>query len=209
MIVLGALVLPRSGLGDTWVLRLEAATTDYSSEAFSSVLIGNDRLELDGGNGYAAALEYRLDRHFGLELSFGRVELDARWRRLEFRAPPPGETAPVPVITDSDSGDLALQPLALAAYYHPLRSDRFDLFLGPQVAWIDYELGLRGPPSRDPEWALGAKLGVEVALGRSPWSVGLAVRHLEIQHEGAERDLYTGIGMQLVSAHMTYRMGRD
>ena len=190
-----------------WLLRLEGATTNYSEETFSSYSVAYDRFVLDGGNGLGVATELLLSERLGLELSFGRVGLNAHWERFEYRPDPLNPTVPVAVQTDSDSGNFTLQPLAFSVYWHPFHSQRFDLYVGPQLAWVDYDVGLHGPPDRSAEWALGGKIGAEVRLGHSPWSAGVAFRYLDIQHEGEERDQYTGIGLPLASAVLTYRIG--
>ncbi|MBZ0089974.1 MAG: hypothetical protein K8H90_06320, partial [Thermoanaerobaculia bacterium] len=143
----------------------------------------------------------------GLELSWSEVRLDADWRRVWYRPDPLDPTVIRAVTVAEDSGDFTLRPLAFAVLWHPLRAGRFDLAVGPQVAWVDYTVGVEGAPDRDAEWAFGAKLAADLRLGNTPWSVGLALRYLEIQHDGSERDLYTGIGLPLVSANLGYRFG--
>ncbi len=192
-----------------WVLRLEGMRTDYSRETFSGFSTGYRRLELDGGRGFGIAAEVRVGRQFGLELSASRVDLDAESRRVEYGPNPVPGGPPIATTTASDSGDFTLLPLAVAAYWHPLHGRRVDLYLGPQIARVDFELGVDGPPRREAEWALGAKVGAEVALGRSPWSAGVALRYLETDHDGVERDPYTGIGIRLVSVVVAYRIGQS
>jgi hypothetical protein len=199
---------PAEAAGRTWLLRAEGGSAHYSREAFSSTSLSSQRLELDGGDGIGLAAECLVSSRIGLELSLSRIGLDAQYRRVETRPDPADPTRPQEVTVASDSGDFTLLPVAFGAYWHPLRSSRFDLYVGPQLAWVDYDLGLSGPPSRAAEWAFGGKLGVEARLGQSPWSAGVAFRYLDIQHEGLEHDLYTGIGLQVLSLGVSYRIGR-
>ncbi len=198
---------PLRAQGD-WTLTLSAGATNYSKETFSSSGLGFDRLELDGGTELGLAAEYRIGERLGLELSYSQVTLDAKWQRAEVRPDPADPAVIRPVTVAEDSGDFTLQPLSFALLWHPIRAGRFDLSVGPEIAWVDYSVGVDGAPERDAEWAIGAKLAAGVRLGDSPWSAGLALRWLEIQHEGEERDLYTGIGLPIVAANLTYRFRR-
>jgi hypothetical protein len=198
---LGLLVLstPIRAAG-SWVVRVEGGTTDYSSRTFSSYLRGSTELSLDGGKGFGVAAEYRPGPRTGIELSLSRIDLDADSRQVEFH--------PNPIPIASDSGTFSLRPVAVTFLFHPLRQDRLDFYLGPQLAWVDFQTDLSGLPDREAELAYGGKLGLELALGNSPWSAGVTYRYLDTQHEGVERDQYTGIRINLVSAALSYRVGR-
>jgi hypothetical protein len=190
---------------EPWILRVEGGTADYSRQSFSGYSTGYTELSLDGGKAFSLAGEYRTSPRTGLELSLSSIDLDARWRQVEIR---PVSFNPV-VLREftiaSDSGTFSLRPLALTFLFHPLRQGRLDFYVGPQIAWVDFHIDLEGPPERDDELAFGGKLGLELALGRSPWSAGVVYRFLETQHEGIERDQYTGIGVHLVSGVLSYR----
>lgn len=192
----------------TWALRLEAGSTDYSRRTFSGHSRGYSELSLDGGNGFSLAAEYRRSPLVGVELSFSSVNLDAEWREVEIRPISFNPTVLREFTIASDDGTFSLRPLAVTLLFHPLRSGRFDFYVGPQLAWVDFDAGLEGPPRRDDEWAFGGKAGLEVDLGSSPWSAGLTYRYFETQHEGMERDQYTGIGIHLVAAVLGYKLGR-
>lgn len=188
-----------------WELRLEAGSTDYSRRTISSHSLGYSELSLDGGNGFSLAAEYRPRPRVGFELSFSSINLDAEWRQVEIRPVSFNPTVLREFTIASDEGTFSLRPLAVTLLFHPLRSGRFDFYVGPQLAWVDFDAGLEGPPRRDDEWAFGGKAGFEVGLGSSPWSAGLTYRYFETQHEGTERDQYTGIGIHLVSAVLGYK----
>jgi hypothetical protein len=207
--LLGLLALSTASHAETgpWVLRVEGGTTDYSSRTFSGFLSGHTELSLDGGRGFGVAGEYRLGPRTGVELSLSTIDLDAEWRQVEIRLVSTNPTVLREVTVASDSGRFSLRPLALAFLFHPLRQNRLDFYVGPQVAWVDFKVGLNGPSDRDAELALGGKLGLELALGNSPWSAGVTYRYLDTQHEGVERDQYTGIRINLISAALSYRVG--
>jgi hypothetical protein len=193
---------------EPWALRLEAGVTDYSRRTLSSHSSGYSELSLDGDNGFSLAAEYRHSSRVGLELSFSSVNLDAQWRQVEIRPVSFNPTVLREFTVASADGTFSLRPLAVTLLLHPLRSGRFDFYVGPQLAWVDFDIGLEGPPRREDEWAFGGKAGLEVDLGSSPWSAGLTYRYFETQHQGTERDQYTGIGIHWVSGVLGYKLGR-
>ncbi|MES1245641.1 MAG: outer membrane beta-barrel protein [Acidobacteriota bacterium] len=203
LLALGAIPCRAAG---PWTIRVEGGTTDYSSETFSSYQSDTSRLRLDGGQGFGVAAEYRPSLRIGVELSLSRIDLDADWRQTQLRLVSTNPTVLREVTVASDSGTLSLRPLAVAFLFH-LSPDRLDFYLGPQVSWVDYQIDVNGPPDRDAEFSYGGKVGLELALGESPWSVGASYRYLEVQHEGMERDQYTGIQLNLISAALSYRIG--
>jgi Outer membrane protein beta-barrel domain len=209
-VLLGLLALSTASPAATgpWLLRVEAGTTDYSKQTFSAYSFGHTELSLDGGSGFGIAGEYRLSPRAGIELSLSSIDLDADWRQAEIRLVSTNPTVLRAVTIASDSGSFSLRPLAVTFLLHPLRENRLDFYVGPQLAWVEFDMGLQGPPNREGELAFGGKLGLDLALGNSPWSAGVVYKFLDIQHEGVERDQYTGIGINLVSAVLSYRVGR-
>lgn len=201
-----ALSVPSRAAGP-WILKVEGGTTGYSSQTFSGYMSGSSELSLDGGKDLGIAGEYRLGPRTGVELSLSTIDLDADWRETEIRLVSVNPTVLRTVTVASDSGSFSLRPLAATFLFHPLPDHRLDFYLGPQVAWVDFKTDLNGPPNRDSELAYGGKLGLELAIGDSPWSVGASYRYLDTQHEGVERDQYTGIRLSLISAALSYRMG--
>lgn len=204
----GLLLLNTAAHAQTgWTLRVEGGTTDYSSRTFSSSLSGFSELTLDGGTGFGVAGEYHISPRTGIELSLSRIDLDADWRTVLIRLVSTNPNVFREETIASDSGSLTLRPLAATFLFHPLQHDRLDFYLGPQLAWVDFQKDLNGPPDRDSEFAWGAKAGLELALGGSPWSVGVTYRYLDTQHEGVEHDQYRGIQLNLVSAVLSYKVG--
>lgn len=198
--LLGLLALSTPGrAAGPWTVRVEAGTTDYSSQTFTGVLASSTELALDGGQSFGVAAEYRPSPRTGFELSLSTIDLDADWRQVENR--------PNPRTLASDSGTFSLRPLSAAFLFHPSRG-RLDFYLGPQLSWVDFQVDVNGPPDRDPELAYGAKAGLDLALGNSPWSIGASYRYLDVQHAGVERDQYKGIRLNLISAALSYRFGR-
>ena len=208
LVLLLAPVATAPAAASSWTLRAEGGLADYSRQSFSSHAFGYTELTLDGDMAFALAAEYRPSPRFGLELSVGAIDLDAHWRQVEVR---PISFNPV-VLREfevaAESGSFTLRPVSFAPLFHPLRSERFDLYIGPQVSWVAFDEGIGGLPDREEEWGFGGKAGFDVRLGQSAWWAGLGYRFLDTQHEGQERDLYTGIGVHVVSAVLSYRAGK-
>jgi len=210
LVFLGLLALSAPGrAAGPWTLRAEGGTTNYSSRTFSGFLSGYSELSLDGGKGFGVAGEYHISELVGVELSLSQIDLDADWRDVEIRLISTNPPVVGEVEVASDSGSFSLRPLAATFLFHPFHQGRLDFYLGPQLAWVDFQMGVNGPPDRDPELAYGGKAGLELALGGSPWSAGVSYRYLDTQHEGMEHDQYTGIRLSLVSAVLSYRLGRS
>lgn len=205
---LGLVLLSTASRAQTgWTLRVEGGTTDYSSRTFSGFLSGFSELSLDGGKGFGVAGEYHVSELLGVELSLSQIDLDADWREVQIRLISTNPPVVGEVEVASDSGSFSLRPLAATFLFHPFHQDRLDFYLGPQLAWVDFQTDVNGPPDRDSELAYGGKAGLELALGGSPWSAGVTYRYLDTQHEGMEHDQYTGIRLNVVSAVLSYRLG--
>lgn len=197
-------ILPWCAAPADWTVRLEAGATNYSRDSFSAFSLGYSELALDGGYSLSLGCEYRRSPLIGFEASISRIALDAEWREFQIQGvgDPP---LPESVLVASDSGELALQPIALTAMFHVFRAPRSDLHIGPQVAWVTYDIALEGPPHRKSEPAFGIKAGWVWRPTESPWGVGLSYQYLEVQHEGVEHDQYTGLPIQVVALGLSYR----
>jgi hypothetical protein len=162
---------------------------------------------LDGGIGHEVAVEYRPNQTISWELSLGRLNLDATQRNFVTRVISVDPFVFRTELQSEDDGDFRIQPIAVALLIHPLRARRFDLYVGPQVAWVLYDTSVDGVPDRDPEPGFGGKLGAEMRLSEgSPWSVALELRHLQITHEAAEHDIHHDIGIQTAALVVGYHV---
>ena len=207
LLVLGSLPAGRSEAVDLsrWTLRLQASAADYSRTQRNSYGLGVTYFELSDGRGFNVAGEYRVRPRFAWEASFGQLALDAYYRSarvypISFNPLVLGEETTV-----SDSGNLTLQPLLIAALFHPLRQNRVDVYGGPVVGLVLFDVDVADLQERDPELSYGGKVGVVVRLG-SRWSDSLEGRHLEVVHESLERDLYGDLGLTSASLGLAYHL---
>ena len=208
LLVVSISTVPAWAQPERWTLRAGLLGTDYQKRLVTGGSLGYDELVLDGGTGYELAIELRPSQHIGWEFSLERLNLDAHLRGFanRFSGNPP--TFHSELVFESDGG-FRIEPIAAAFLIHPLRARRFDLYVGPQVAWVLYDTSVDGVPDRDAEPGYGGKLGAEMRLGEgSPWSVALELRHLQITHEGIEHDIHHDIGIQTAALVVGYHVGR-
>lgn len=205
VLLLGA--APAVAQPEKWTLRAGILGTDYQKRLVTGFLSGFAELELDGGTGFEVAAEYRPNRTIGWELSLGRLSLDATRRDFVTRAISFDPLVIRTELQSEEEGKFRIEPIAVALLIHPLRARRFDLYVGPQVAWVRYSADVEAA-DREAEPGFGGKLGAELRLGdSSPWSVALEIRHLQIPHDTLEHELHTDIGIQTAALVFGYRMG--
>jgi len=190
-----------------WTMRGRALVSDYENRFTTAYFDNRTELDVDQGRGLEVAVELRANQHVGVELSAGRMSFDAALRNI--RTVPGPSTNPREfhdVVIFSDEGDFVMQPISLSVLFHVLRDRPVDFYLGPQAAWVRYDVGVYAP-EREAELAYGAKLGAELRLGGSPWSAGLELRRLQTIHESLDRDLYGNIGINIAALSLAYHLG--
>lgn len=188
-----------------WTLRAHALASNYEHQ-FVYPYFTTQHLTVDDGRGFEGSVEYRPRPRLGFELAAGQLTFDARERvtRIEPISFNPVVLGEVTIF--SADGDFTVKPLTAGLLFHPLREGRFDLYLGPQVAWVRYDVDVA--QSREPYWGYGGKVGAAYSLGRSPWSVGVEYRRLQLlQDETVDRDLYGEIGLDVAALTFAYRFG--
>lgn len=208
--ILFAVAVSRTALAEEasrWTFRLRGLGTNYDKQLISSYFSNTTRLNLDQGEGFEVSTEFRQNRFLGWELAVGQLDLDARLVTTQLR---PISFDPVVLREEtifSSTGDFRLTPISLSLVVHPLDRKRFDVYFAPQIAWVKFDPNIEGAQSREPDPAFGGKIGAEFPLGTSSWSLGLEIRHLEILHETADRDLYGDLGLDIGSLVLAYRFG--
>lgn len=188
-----------------WTLRAHALASDYEHQ-FVYPYFTTQYLNVDDGRGYEASVEYRPHSRFGFELAAGQLTMDARVRVTQLQPISFNPTVLREVTIFSDEGEFTVKPFTAGLLFHPLRKGPFDLYVGPQVAWVRYDIDVG--ESRDPYFGYGGKVGAAYSLGRSPWSIGLEYRHLELlREENLDRSLYGEIGLDVAALTFGYRFG--
>lgn len=180
-------------------LRFGAIGTNYDRQYYSGYGGYTTRFDLGHGAGPFLGAEVRMNRLLGLELSAARLSLAARVRTTRL----------VPISFDplvlgeqvvlSERGHFNVEPLTLALLFHPWHGSRADVYFGPEVARVRYDDNLEEISRRDPEFAYGGKVGVELRLGRGAWGLAAEVGHLAVHHEVQEHDSYGSLRISTAS----------
>ncbi|MCP3964635.1 MAG: outer membrane beta-barrel protein [bacterium] len=129
-------------------------------------------------------LEYRFSRRLGLDFAVSFVE-PAVGLTLE----PAGGG----LIATTDK--LSFTPITAGLNVHLTPGRRADLYIGPIVGYalygdLSFDAGPEGQANftSDDDFALGAQLGVDVAIGDGPWSIDAALRYLDTDLEATDED---------------------
>jgi len=185
-LVFALAVLPgtASADDDPWKIRLAVVSMNPSGSQL--VVPETDELfsyQSSSGVGFAIDFEYRASRRLGID--FGVISAS------------PGFTVTVDAqsVSVSGSSDIRITPLYAALHIHLTPDGRFDLYVGPMVAYVTYhrfEL-VAGPELREAfsaqnGGAVGAVLGLDVGLGSGGWSLNAAIRYLDTTLEASPED---------------------
>jgi hypothetical protein len=211
LLLAGLAVIPEPAAAaepSRWTMRGRALVSDYENRFTTSYFENRTELDVDQGRGLEFALELRPNSLVGVELSVGRMSFDAALRDIRTEDDPSSSNPRDfrDVVIFSDEGDFIMEPVSLSVLFHVLRDRPVDFYLGPQAAWVRYDVGVEAP-EREAELAYGAKLGAELRLGGSPWSLGLELRRLQTIHESLDRDLYGNIGLNVAALSLAYHLG--
>jgi Outer membrane protein beta-barrel domain len=207
LLCLAAAVVPAAAEAPNWVFRLRGLSSTYDHGFAYSYNNSTSHLQIDNGAGFEVAAEFRPREHFGIEIAAGRLDFDARVWTTQRR---PISFDPIvfeEVTIFETSGDFRIEPFSVSALFHPLSNSSWDLYIGPQLAWTRYDVGVEGTQDREAELGYGGKIGLEYSLGRSPWRLGVEYRHLELVHETIDRDLYGDISLDVGSITVGYSLG--
>ena len=169
---------------DPWKFRFAVVSMNPSSGQFV-VSESDERFsyQSDGGVGVAIDFEYRASRRLGID--FGVISAS------------PGFTVDVDAepLSVSASSDIRITPIYAALNIHLTPDSRFDLYLGPLLAYVTYDsfelvagTELREGFSAEEDLGFGAVLGLDIGLGSGRWSLTTAVRYLNTTLEASPSD---------------------
>jgi outer membrane protein W len=133
--------------------------------------------------GLAIDFEYRASRRLGID--FGIISAS------------PGFTVEVDAEPTSVSArsDIRITPIYAALNIHLIPDGRFDLYIGPMVAYVTYDRfelvagpELREGFSAEEGFGFGAVLGLDIGLGSGRWSLVTAIKYLDTTLEASPDD---------------------
>jgi outer membrane protein W len=184
IIALATLPGTASADDDPWKFRFAVVSMNPKGGTFV-VSETDETFSYQSGSGVGAAIdfEYRASRRLGID--FGVISSS------------PGFTVDVAAepLSVSASGDIRITPIYAALNVHLTPDSRFDLYVGPLLAYVTYDHfvltagpGLREEFSAEEGFGFGAVLGLDIGLGSGKWSLVTAVRYLDATLEASPSD---------------------
>jgi outer membrane protein W len=179
--------LPTAGFaGDrAWLLRVAGVSVD--SDAHAVEVLGTSEglsITTSSGFGFGLDLEYRASRRLGVD--FGVLSA----------APSIGTSVDIGWKSISASAGVTMTPITAGLNVHLTPDSRFDVYLGPFLAYVVYDgftlnagPGLSESFSSENDVGFGANLGVDVGLGsKGRWTVNAAIKYIDTTLEGKPSD---------------------
>lgn len=184
--ILVVVALPGTGAaGDrAWLLRVAGVSVDSGASAVEVPGTGEQfSIETSSGLGFGLDLEYRASRRIGVDLGV----LSA--------APNIGTSVDVGVKSLSANADVTMTPLTAGINVHLTPDSRFDVYLGPLLAYVIYDNftftawpGLSESFRSQNDVGFGANLGVDVRLGDGRWTFNAALKYIDTTFEASSID---------------------
>lgn len=172
------LVPPPFAHGDGWTLRGWAASVWPTGSLEFADPSGDVDVELGSSLGLGVDLERSLGPRSGLAFGLSTSAPDVEVR---FNATAPG----VPSFRASD--ELRATTFSVGALFHLTPHRRFDLFVGPELAWtrfgdLDFDdVDEDASTSVDDHLGFGARLGFDAPVGDQGWGFHTALRWLDLE----------------------------
>lgn len=174
--LLGSLAEAASAADSPWIVRamgidhnpdLDARATDGDGNRFT--------FSSNASTGFALDVERRFGDRWSaaLGIAFGSADVELRF----------DEASSGEILNLED--DVSMTPIVAGLHYHLTPEKRADVYLGPVVAYVlygDFTLAADGANvtlDAEDEFDLGARLGVDVGLGRSAWTFSAALLYLD------------------------------
>lgn len=203
-LVVGSTTSPAAAGDGQWHLRVHAAWVHPDLTWQMSPEPGNVvRVDADDAWGLGISGEYQVSELLGVDLGIMRAVPDVNLRV---------EDAFLGVSIGASDG-LTMTPLSLGLNFHVTPKQRFDLYIGPYLAYVLYSdlewrvtetIVVDGVPivfdetvrvSVDNDLAYGAVVGADVPLGPEGWYFSGAVKYmateLEVRDPDGERENLT------------------
>ena len=168
-----------------WLIRVAGVSVD--SDAHEVEVIGTGEglsISTSSGFGFGLDLEYRVSKRLGVD--FGVLSA----------APSVGTSVDVGWKSLSASADVTMTPITAGLNVHLTPDSRFDVYLGPLVAYVIYDSftltagpGLSESFSSENDVGFGANLGVDVDLDNNGrWTFNSAIKYIDSTLEGQPSD---------------------
>jgi outer membrane protein W len=168
-----------------WRQRFNLSIVDPVGKSISTSA-GHADVTFDMGAGAGLQAEYRLSPRFGIELgALAAAKFDISSRMF-------------PGALRSDISVTGFAPFSLGLNVHLTPEQKFDVFVGPQMALVAYgsDHTWWGPSaggykrSIENDWAWGLAAGLDVPLGRRGWLFNTSLRYLETSVKQSQHDFH-------------------
>lgn len=179
--------LPTAGsAGDrAWLLRVAGVSVD--SDAHAVEVLGTSEglsITTSSGIGFGLDLEYRASRRLGVD--FGVLSA----------APSIGTSVDISWKSFSASAGVTMTPLTAGLNVHLTPDSRFDVYLGPLLAYVIYDgftltagPGLSESFRSENDLGFGANLGVDVGIdNKGRWTLNAAIKYIDTTLEAKPSD---------------------
>jgi outer membrane protein W len=169
---------------DPWKFRFAVVSMNPKGGTFV-VSESDETFSYQSGSGVGIAIdfEYRASRRLGID--FGVISASPGFT-VDVDAEPLSVTA---------SSDVRITPIYAALNIHLTPDSRFDLYIGPLLAYVTYDhfVLVAGPELREgfnaeEGFGFGAVLGLDIGLGSGNWSLVTAIRYLDTTLEASPSD---------------------
>ena len=160
---------------DPWKFRFAVVSMNPTGDAIDVPETGETfPYQSSSGVGAAFGLEYRASRWVGID--FGIISASPDFTVIVGSEPE----------SISAKTDIRVTPIYAALNIHLIPDGRFDLYIGPLLAYVTYDSfvieagpGEREGFSAEEDFGVGAVLGLDIGLGRGRWSLVTAIRYLD------------------------------
>lgn len=197
---------PAAAASSPWTFRLRGLATNHEKSYTEGFSLGSVHLEVEAARGLELGAEIGLADWYGIDFALGTLRSDATERVVERRTVTVEPYVYEEVEVFRDEGHFDVDLLTVTWLFHPVRNGRFDFQVGPLLSLARYDTDVGA--DRDEELGWGGRLGLEIGLvERSPWSLGLEIRHVELIHEVLDHDYYGDLGLDITALTLGYRIG--
>lgn len=183
-VALTTLAVTASAEDNPWQIRFAVVSMDPSgTSVFVPETVESISYDSGSGTGLGIDLEYRASKRLGID--FGVLSA----------SPGIKVEAGVQPFTVSASGDLNITPIYAGLNIHLTPDSRFDLYLGPLLAYVRYDgfklaagTGIVEEFTTENGFGFGGVVGLDIGLGDGRWSLNASVRYIDTTLEATSSD---------------------
>ncbi|MBP7148678.1 MAG: outer membrane beta-barrel protein [Acidobacteria bacterium] len=152
------------------------------------------KLEADSATGLGVSYERLLSGNMGLEFGIFSTDNDVEGSLR-------GDTRTI--------GEFSITPLTVGLNFHVAKSDSFDFYVGPVIAYVMYDdvdtrRGFGSNIGVDDDFGFGAVAGIELP-GSGNWAFSAQLKYLATSAEASDEDFELDVNPWVIQAGAAYR----